>query len=133
MQINLQSQQKLQIEMQNNSFANRFAKRVNFRTIHSINTVCRLIYRAFCCAYRILFLTLIPLHRLLLALDHYQSRTSLTLHIKCCTLDDKIVAFTSGSCNYYIHDLNKLLIHYSEQPATMAGMSWCVWCKSVWL
>ena len=34
-------------------FADRFTKRVNCRTIHSINMVCRSICRAFCCSYRI--------------------------------------------------------------------------------
>ena len=39
---------------------------------------------------------------LLLTLDHYQPQISLKLHIKYCTLDDKIVACLSVSCNYYI-------------------------------
>ena len=39
---------------------------------------------------------------LLLTLDQCQQQISLKLHIKYCTLDDKIVACLSVSCNYYV-------------------------------
>ena len=39
---------------------------------------------------------------LLLTLDHYQPQILLKLHIKYCTLDDKIVACLSVPCNYYM-------------------------------
>ena len=41
---------------------------------------------------------------LLLTLDHYQPQISIKLdpYIKYCTLDDKIVACLSVSCNYYL-------------------------------
>ena len=70
---------------------------------------------------------------LLLTPDHYQQWITVKLHIKCCTLDDKLVAWLREECMATMHcSLGHATIYYLECDMCNHFMWTITWEGSQW-